>query len=106
MVHLHSFLTSGLNWHERLISQAVRFTPEIQSRYKGKVNFTLIQSLRICTGRNALRGSRGIALPFLDHGARRGLGISVTTRPLFTPGKDPVPNSQEAGWAPGPVLTG
>ena len=22
------------------------------------------------------------------------------------PGKDPVPNVQEAGWAPGPVLTG
>ena len=28
------------------------------------------------------------------------------TRPLFTPGKDPVPIVQEAGWAPGPVWTG
>ena len=27
-------------------------------------------------------------------------------RPLFTPGKEPVPNVQEAGWAPGPVWTG
>jgi len=27
-------------------------------------------------------------------------------RLLFTPGKDPVPNVQEAGWAPGPVWTG
>jgi len=27
-------------------------------------------------------------------------------RPLFTPGKDPVPIVQEAGWAPGPVWTG
>jgi hypothetical protein len=26
--------------------------------------------------------------------------------PLFTPGKDPVPIVQEAGWAPGPVWTG
>jgi len=26
-------------------------------------------------------------------------------RPLFTPGKDPVPIVQEAGWAPGPVWT-
>jgi hypothetical protein len=26
--------------------------------------------------------------------------------PLFTPGKDPVPIEQEAGWAPGPVWTG
>jgi hypothetical protein len=25
---------------------------------------------------------------------------------LFTPGKDPVPAVQEAGWAPGPVWTG
>jgi hypothetical protein len=27
-------------------------------------------------------------------------------RPLFTPGKDPVPIEQEAGWVPGPVWTG
>ena len=27
-------------------------------------------------------------------------------RPHFTPGKDPVPILQEAGWAPGPVWTG
>jgi hypothetical protein len=26
--------------------------------------------------------------------------------PHFTPGKDPVPIAQEAGWAPGPVWTG
>jgi hypothetical protein len=51
-------------------------------------------------------GSRGIALPFLDHGIRRGWGVSVTPWPLFTPGKDPVPIVQEAGWATGPVLTG
>jgi hypothetical protein len=25
---------------------------------------------------------------------------------LFTPGKDPVPIVEEAGWAPGPVWTG
>jgi hypothetical protein len=27
-------------------------------------------------------------------------------RPLSTPGKDPVPILQEAGWAPGAVWTG
>jgi len=27
-------------------------------------------------------------------------------RPLFTPGKDPVPIAQEVGWAPGPAWTG
>jgi hypothetical protein len=36
---------------------------------------------------------------FLDLGTRRGW-------PLSTPGKDPVPTVQEAGWAPGPAWTG
>ena len=71
-----------------------------------KVQCTLVQALRLCTGRTAHRESRSIALLFLDHGTRRGWGVSVTTRPLFTPGKDPVPIVQEAGWAPGPVWTG
>jgi len=31
---------------------------------------------------------------------------SSTSRPHFTPGKDPVPIVQEAGWAPGRVWTG
>jgi hypothetical protein len=47
-----------------------------------------------------------MALLIYDHGTRRGQGVSVTPRPLFTPGKDPVPTVQEAGWAPGPVWTG
>ena len=51
----------------------------------------------------AYRGSSGIALPFHDHGTRRRWGVSVTPRLLFTPGKDPVPIVQEAGWAPGPA---
>ena len=32
---------------------------------KVKVKVTLLQALRLCTGRTAHRGSRGIALPFL-----------------------------------------
>ena len=32
--------------------------------------------------------------------------VSSTPRPYFTPGKDPVPIVQEAGWAPGLVRTG
>ena len=31
---------------------------------------------------------------------------SVTPRPHFIPGKDPVAIVQEAGWVPGPVWTG
>ena len=70
------------------------------------VKVTLVQSLRLCTGRMAYRGSRGIALPFHEHSTRRVWGVSVTPRPLFSPGKDPVPIVREAGWAPGPVWTG
>jgi len=43
---------------------------------------------------------------FRDRGTRRGWVVSSTPRPHFAPGKDPVSNVQEAGWAPGPVWTG
>jgi len=49
---------------------------------------------------------RGIALLLYDRGSRKGWVVSSTPRPHFTPGKDPVPIVQEAGWAPGPVLIG
>jgi len=52
------------------------------------------------------RLGRGIALLFHDRGTRRGWVVSSTPRPHFTPGKDPVPIVQEAGWAPGSVWTG
>ena len=70
------------------------------------LNCTPVQALRLCTGRTAHRGRRGIALLFIDHGTRKGWGVSVTPRPLFTSEKDPVPIAQEAGWAPGPVWAG
>jgi len=54
----------------------------------------------------AQRVGRHIALLFHDRGTRRGLVVSSTPRPHFTPGKDSVSILQEAGWAPGPVLTG
>ena len=53
----------------------------------------------------AQRMGRGIALLFLDRGTRRGRVVGSTLRPHFTPGKDPVPILQEAGWAPGSVWT-
>jgi len=77
----------------------------VQCKSKGKIKCTLVQALRLCTGRTAHRGSWGIALLFHDHGTRRGWGV-VTPRPLFTPGKDPVSIVQEAGWASGPLWTG
>jgi hypothetical protein len=36
-----------------------------------KVKCTLVQALRLCTGRTAPRGSRGTALLFHDHGTSR-----------------------------------
>ena len=42
----------------------------------GEVKCTLVQALRLCTGRTAHRGSRGIALLFLDHGNRRCDGLA------------------------------
>jgi len=39
---------------------------------KVKVKVTLVQALRLCTGRTAHMGSRGIAVLFHDHGTRRG----------------------------------
>jgi len=51
----------------------------------------------------AQRVGKDIALLFHDRGTRRGWVVSSTPRPHFTPGKDPVPIVQEAGWAPGPV---
>ena len=42
--------------------------------YLKKVKVTLVQALRLCTGRTVHRGSRGIALPFHDHGTRRWWG--------------------------------
>jgi len=62
-----------------------------QSMKVKKLKYTLVQALRLCTGCMAHRESRSIALLFHDHGTRRGLRVSVTPRPLFTPGKDPVP---------------
>jgi len=51
----------------------------------------------------AQRVGRGTALLFHDRGTRRGWVVGRTARPHFTPGEDPVPIVQEAGWAPGPV---
>ena len=80
----------GTNWQRPPIFRVLK-----------KVKVTLVQALRLCRGRTARRGSRCIALPFHDHGTRRGWVVRVTSQSLFTPGKDPVPIVQEAGWAPG-----
>ena len=89
-----------LVWLEPLL--ATRAT----AHFVPKVKCILVQALRLCTGRTAHMGSRSIVLLFLDHDTRRGWEVSVTPRPLFTPGIAPVPFVEEAGWAPGPVWRG
>jgi len=53
----------------------------------------------------AQKVGRGIPLLLNDRGTRRGWVVSSTPRPHFTPGKDPVPILEEAGWNLGPVWT-
>ena len=65
--------------------------------YSKKLKCTLVQALRLCTGRTAQRKSRGIALLFHDHGIRRGWEVSVMPRPLFTPGKTQYPLYRRLG---------
>jgi hypothetical protein len=49
--------------------------------------------------------SGGIAQLFLNLGTRRGCGQHHALA-AFTPGKEPVPIVEEAGWAPEPVWIG
>jgi len=71
-------------WH-RLPKQKRLFRVDL---IEGVVRCALVQALKFCTDRTAHRGSTCIALLFPDHGTRRGWGVSVTPRPLFTPWKD------------------
>jgi len=50
--------------------------------------------------------SGGIAQLFLNLGTRGGGCCQHHAPASFTPGKDPVPIVQEAGWAPEPVWIG
>ena len=59
---------------------------------KKRVKCTLVQALRLCTGRTAHRGSRGIALLFLDHGTRRGEGSASRPGRFLPPGKTRYPS--------------
>jgi len=96
------------NWHDKGLAYWRR-SPET----------TCIASIRACYQTKkkkvkwscyrsgvAQRVGRGIALLFHDRGTRSGWVVSSRLRPHFTPGKDPIPILQEAGWPPGPVWTG
>jgi hypothetical protein len=50
--------------------------------------------------------STDIALLFLEPRHYMGVGSQPHAPAAYTPGKEPVPIVEEAGWAPGPVRTG
>jgi hypothetical protein len=50
-------------------------------------------------------GSRGIGLPFREPRNEERMGWLAPRPGRLTPGKDPVPIVQKAGWTPGPVWT-
>ena len=64
---------------------------------KSKLKVTLVQALRLCTGRTAHRGSRGIVLPFHDHGTRRGEGSTARPDSTLPPGKTRYPLYRRLG---------
>ena len=76
----------------------------IRVKQSVSVKCTLVRALRHSTGRTAHRGSRGIALLFVDHCTRRVWGVRLTPRSLFNPGKIRYPLYRRLG---GPqVLSG
>jgi hypothetical protein len=68
---------------------------------KVKVKCTLVQALRLCTGPTAHRGSRGIALLFLDHGTRRGEGSASRPGRSLLPKKSRYPLYRRLGGPQG-----
>jgi len=67
----------------------------------GKVKCTLVQALRLCTGRTAHSGSRGIALLFYDHGTRRSKGSASRSGSSLPLGKTRYPLYRRLGGPQG-----
>ena len=86
MAHTYQFsqnhISEFLHLEKIILSHCVNsahFTLKVRcitKHYYVKVKVTLVQALRLCTGRSAHRGGggRGITVLFLDHGTRRGEG--------------------------------
>jgi len=71
------------------------------STCKVKVKCTLVQALRLCTSPTAHRGSRGIALFFLDHGTRKGEGSASRPGRSLPRGKTRYPLYRRLGGTHG-----
>ena len=66
----------------------IKWSRNLRNTARKKVKVTLVQALRLCTGRTAHTGSRGIALPFHDHSSTRGArGQHHASAALYPRGK-------------------
>ena len=81
--------------HQKRIQ--LNFNTLYWDNYIKNVKCTLVQALRLCTGRTANGWGTGIPLHFLEHGARSGWGFSTTPRPLLPPGKTRYPLYRRLG---------
>ena len=70
-------------------------------KVKKKIKCTLVQALRLCTGRTAHRGRRGIALLYLDYGTRRGWGVRSRPGRSLPPEKTRYPLYRRLGGPQG-----
>jgi len=68
---------------------------------KVKVRCTLVQALRLCTSSTAHKGSRGIALLFLDHATIRSEGSASRAGRSLPPGKTRYPLYRRLGGPQG-----
>ena len=81
--------------------QGVHHCQDCTKSVKVKVKCTLVQALRLWTGRTANWGSRGIALLFLDHGTRRGEGSASRPGRSLPPEKTRYPLYRRLGGPQG-----
>jgi len=82
----HILQHSKLHYLAHNSSPLVPIPGQINLIYSKKIKCTLVQALRLCTGRTAHRGSRGIALLFLDHSTRRDEGSASRPGRSLPPG--------------------
>ena len=96
ITHIHTYRrTDGRAVH---VSHSL-LLGKVKKKYN--VKCILVQALRLCTGRTAHRGSRGIALLFLDHGIRRGERSASRPGRSLPPGKTRYPLYRRLGGPQG-----
>jgi hypothetical protein len=100
--HLKTFVSSGTVHQNRfLYANHCVLVCSFNEKIIIKNKCTLLQALRLCTGRTAHRGSRSIALPFLNHGSRRADGSASRPGRSLSLGKTRYPLHRRLGGPQG-----